>query len=170
MIKNENSRGRMFVRRVIDQMSEDKGLAAALRRADNPSTEYQSWGFLISCHVDLEKEWERIPFAAVAAAVARAKPEKDGDVPFMTALANAYPDREDDGPADARLRRLLACTTSAECCRVLRPVFSLVQSKGAKNIDYGGLLDDLLWYEKNQEQIKARWAMNFYHTKAEVTK
>lgn len=159
----KSTRGRDFAKYVIDRMNQDKGVAAALRRADNPATQYQSWDVLMGFNVNLEKEWERIPFASIAAAIARAKPQTVGTVPFMSALASIYPDRPDDSPAVARFRRLLACTTVVECCSVLRPIFSLVQSKGAKDVDYGGLLDDLLWFGLDEDRIKARWAMNFYH-------
>lgn len=158
--------GRAFVSYVIEKAGEDKGLAAALRRADNPATQYQSWAFLLGFHIDIEKDWKRVPYAAIAAAVARSKQQKDGSVPFMKALAQVYPEQKiedkDKGPAAARLRRLLACTSAVECCSVLRPMFALVRSKGADDIDYGGLLDDLLWFDSSQERIKARWATDFY--------
>lgn len=155
------SRGNAFVSYVIGRCKADKGLAAALRRADNPATEYQSWEFLIGFHVDVQKDWERLPFAAIAAAVTRSKQEIDGSTPFMSALAQAYPDSS-EGPAASRLRRLLACDSVVECCSVLRPMFALVLSKGQSKVNFGALLDDLLQFGLNSKRVKARWAMDFY--------
>ena len=164
MSENEKDRGVAFVQYIIKCL-EDKGLAAALRRADNPKTQYQSWETLIRFNVDIEKDWERKPFATIAAALAKAKPKVNGDVPFMTALARAYELKtvdEEAGPAGARLRRLLACNTAEECCQILRPMLALVVSKGLQGIDFGRLLNDLLWFNKNSEKIKTRWVKDFY--------
>lgn len=73
-------RAERFVNGVIEQCQEDKGLAARLRRADNPATEYQSWEFLASYGIDLEKEWQRLPFVIVAAALAKAKVKRNGNL------------------------------------------------------------------------------------------
>ena len=165
MTEKGKSRGTAFVQYIIEKCAQDTGTAAALRRADNASTEYQCWEILLRFGVDIEKDWERRPFATIAAAVARAKPKANGDVPFMTALARAYgADTADDekGPAASRLRRLLACTTTEECCRILRPMFSLVESKGQGGVDFGRLLDDLIWFGVNADRIKTRWASDFY--------
>lgn len=165
--EKKHSRGQAFVDYIIKRCREENGgagVAAALRRADNPTTEYQSWPILIGFHLDIEKPWERIPFAFIAAAVARAKIEKNGTVPLCRALAMHYSGNEgrESGPGEARLRRLLACATAEECCRVLRPVVALVQSKNAGLINYAELLDDLLWFNRNNTAIKARWAMHYY--------
>lgn len=162
--KKRSTKGKSFVDYIIDCCRKDNGVAAALRRADNPSTEYQSWSTLAGFHLDLEKSWERVPFAFIAAAVARAKIEENGTVPLCRALAVRYSDNEkaEGGPDEARLRRLLACTTVEECCRVLRPVVALVQNKDAGQVDYARLLDDLLWFYHDNTAVKARWAMDYY--------
>ena len=62
---------------VLGRMKKDSAFGAALRRADNPATESQAWEYLASW-CDLDKDLERRPFATVAAAIAHAKPDKDG--------------------------------------------------------------------------------------------
>jgi CRISPR system Cascade subunit CasB len=156
--KEKTSRGRSFVEYALQRMKDDSGFGAALRRADNPATEYQAWEHLASW-CDLEKSWERVPFATVAAALARAKPVRNGHQPIGQALAACYDEGNQSDNAKSKLRRLLACDTVEEACRVLRPLLGLMASKEKSHLDYGSLLDDLL---KFGEWTKQRWAMDFF--------
>ena len=153
-----------FVGEVIRRCKDDKGLAARLRRADNPATEYQSWDLLASLGVDLEKDYQRLPFALIGSAISKAKAERNGTLPLGRVLAQCYPDDRESGPAKMRLRRLLACDDLAEVCRILRPVFTLIDSKSGQPIDYIRLLRQLRSYSfpDNRNRIKAQWAQEFY--------
>lgn len=155
----KKSRAQRFVDHVILQMVQDTAVGAALRRADNPATESQAWEYLAGW-CDLEKEWERRPYALIGAAVAHAKPRHDGALDIGRAIAQCYEDGNQSDPAKARLRRLLACDSYQEACVILRPVLSLIASKNIP-IGYGRLLQDLLYFGDG-ERVKARWAMNFY--------
>ncbi len=156
------SRAERFVGYVIECINKDNGFAARLKRADNPATEYQSWELLAGFGVDLEKEWERLPFCTVGAALARAKPVTDGKLPLGSAIAACFDDGNQSDQAKARLRRLLACTSATEACRILRPLLTLMASRGVTP-DFSQLLEQLLWYSGNgQERIRARWAQEFY--------
>ncbi len=157
----KDTRGQAFVRYIIDRMK-DNGIAAALRRADNPNTEYQSWDTLAAFNIDLDKPWQRLPFATIASAMAKAKAEQNGGTGIGQAIARCYENGRDSDQAKAKLRRLLACETVEEACRILRPLFSLVQSKGNSTLDYAKLLDQLLWFDGNSQRIKAEWAQDFY--------
>lgn len=156
------SRAQRFVSYVIDRINKDNGFAARLKRADNPATEYQSWELLASFAVDLEKEWERLPYCIVGAALARAKPIANGCLPLGAAIAACFTEGSQSDQGKARLRRLLACTSTTESCRILRPLLTLMASRGVTP-DFTQLLEQLLGYSGNrQEQIRARWAQAFY--------
>lgn len=159
---NKNTRAEQFVSYVIERIKIDKGFAARLKRADNPATEYQSWELLAGFHVDLEKEWERLPYCIVGAALAKAKPETDGTFSLGAAIAESFKEGNESEPAKARLRRLLACTDTSEACRTLRPLLTLMASRGVTT-NFTQLLDQLLHYSGwRQEKIRANWAQEFY--------
>ena len=160
--KPKLGREQRFVSGVIQQCQQDKGLAARLRRADNPATEYQSWELLASYGIDLEHEQQRLPFVTVAAAIAKAKIERNGVLSLGRGIAACYEDGRDSTQAKARLRRLLACDDLPELCRILRPLFSLIESKAAPPLDYLRLLKQLQRFSFNGQQVKAQWAQEFY--------
>lgn len=167
-INKKASRGENFVRYVLDRIHQDNGFAARLRRADNPATEYQCWELLAEFGVNLEKEWVRLPYCAVGAALAKTKPETDGKLILGAAIAACYDDGSQSDQAKAKLRRLLACTTTEEACQILRPMLALITSRGVR-LDFSQLLDDLLWYGgKSRERIRTRWAQSFYHRPQEA--
>jgi len=161
-----------FVDYIIKRCNADNGLRAALKRADNPNTEYQSWEVLAGFHINLEYENQRLPYATIGAAIARSKVEKNGTDKIGQAVARCYEDGNTSDQAKAKLRRLLACDSVPETCRILRPLFSLIESKGNSVLDYASLLDDLLRFdhEEAQNRIKARWAQGFYSKSAQGDK
>ena len=160
--REKKTRTEAFVSFIIERINNDKGIAAALRRADNPATEYQCWEQLAAFNIQLDNSNERLPFATVAAAIAKAKVEKNGTAGIGQALADCYDDRCENDQAKSKLRRLLACDSIDEACRILRPLFSLIHSRTEINLDYAQILDDLLNFNFRKQQIKSRWAQNFY--------
>lgn len=164
--KQKTNKTRGFVDFVIKRMKTDNGFAAAMRRADNPDTEYQSWEFLSGFNIDLEKPWERLPYCTIGAAIAKAKPDHDGNLGLGQAIANCY---KDDGgssnsQAKAKLRRVLACDSTEEACLILRPLLSLIASHGV-HLSFAELLNDLGYFGT---KTKSRWAQNFYGRQAET--
>jgi CRISPR system Cascade subunit CasB len=151
-----------FVNEAISRCLTDKGLAARLRRATNPATEYQCWDFLGMFGVDLERDYQRLPFATVSAAIASAQPKTNGAIPLGQGLVLCYDDRQESSQAKARLRRLLACTETVEACRILRPILTLIQSRGAASLNYVRLLGQLRRFHFSPDQVKAQWAQEFY--------
>lgn len=170
------SREVSFVANVIARCREDKGLAARLRRADNPATEYQSWELLAAWNIDLERDDQRMPFATVAAAIARSKPEANGSLSLGQAIARCYDEGNQSDQAKARLRRLLACDELPELCRLLRPVLTLAESRVAQDLDYARLLRQLRQFgmavakgdDAWRQNIRAQWAQEFYGYKAKA--
>lgn len=154
-----------FVDFVFAKIAQDKGVAARLRRADNPSTEYQSWEILAPW-VDLENSFERIPYAVIAAAIARSNATRNGTLSLGQALAKSFEIKNKDvhdSPANARLRRLLAASDSVEVCRIIRPMLQLIDSRVLEPINYARLLSELRYFG---ERSKLRWAQDFYRQPA----
>ena len=142
----------------------DAAFAAALRRADNPDTEYQSWEYLAPW-IDLEKPWERLPYATVAASLARIKKAStDGSSNLGKAIALCYQDGNTDDQAKAKLRRLLACDSSEELCTVLRPLLRLMSSRGVR-VCHADMLHDLIFFNVNPVRTKTKWAQDFFGKK-----
>lgn len=158
------SKSLSFVDYIIKRCQADKGVRAALRRADNPATEYQSWDILAGFNIDLEYENQRLPYATIAAAIAREEADRNGMLGIGSGIARCYEDGNASDQAKAKLRRLLACDNVPEVCRIVRPLFSLMASRGTTRLNYAQILDDLLWFgwEESQNRIKARWAQDFY--------
>lgn len=172
----EDSREAHFVVATITRCQKDKGLAAQLRRGDNPATEYQAWDWLGGYGINLEHAGERLPFVTVAAAIARARPEHNGKLALGRAIALSYDSKDGAKQDKTRLRRVLACSELGELCRVLRPVLHLIESRVAQPLDYTLLLRQLRHFgmatrrgdQDWVQRIKAQWAQSFYGYKAEV--
>jgi CRISPR system Cascade subunit CasB len=178
---------RAFVEWIIREITEqpveseaklNTAMRARLRRADNPDTEQDAYRYLIKLVPDFDKKPNRLKVSAtVAAALARAELERDGDfrVGFGQSLATAYDDEaldKENNPAETRLRRILACRTIEEVCDVLRPLLPFV-AKRTKNkpqqLSFTRLLRDLNYpYSAAtdvfllDDDIKRRWAREFY--------
>ncbi len=158
----KTDREQRFVEALIERSNKDKGLAARLRRADNPVTEYQSWEVLGGLGVDLEKDYQRLPFVTVAAAIAKSKAEHNGSLTLGRAIAACYEDGNQSNQAKARIRRLLACDELTEACRCLRPILALIDSRVGQPLDFVRLLKQLCNLHFNGQRVKTQWAQEFY--------
>lgn len=164
------SRDERFVEAILQLCAKNKGLAARLRRADNPSTEYQSWEILGKLGIDLERDYQRLPHVTVAAAIAKSKAENNGRLTLGRGIANCYEDGRESNQAKTRLRRLLACDELSEACRILRPILTLIDSKVAQPLDFVRLLRQLRNFPFHSQSIKAQWAQEFYGQITELAK
>ncbi len=150
-----------LMQKVFSRMKTDSAFRAALKKADNPDTEYQSWEYLADYGVNVQYENSRLPFATVFAAAARSDFASDGTVAPGKALCDAYGGDKTNTAARSKLRRLLACTETSEACSVLRPLLAFVTGKGVR-VCLGEVLNDLRFFERNPEQTKAKWAQQFF--------
>lgn len=163
--EKKTSRGERFTEFVLNRMAKDNGFRAALCRADNPDTEYQSWEYL-SSWCELDKDWSRLPFSITAASLARRRQSTDGSLGIGKAISRCYADEGHDNgsekdSAKAKLRRLIACKNAVEACAIVRPILKLADSRGVA-VNHARLLDDLLYF--NVTTVR-RWAVDFYGRK-----
>lgn len=163
MIK-DNSRSAAFIKSVINYIENDKAAAAALRRADNQSTEFQSWQYILPFCGDFTNRLKRLPFQFIGAAMVKGKITRNGSLRIGEAIARCYEDGSQSNQAKAKLRRLLACDSVNELCTILRPLLRLIQEKCKMPLDYERLLAEVLQFEFEDQQIKARWAQSFYRS------
>lgn len=148
---------------IISRCLQDSAFRSALKKADNPDTEYQSWEYLALYGVNLEFAERRYPFTTVFSAAARSGKSIDGYLKFGQALLHAYENDRDSMPAKSRLRRVLSCDTTEEVCIIIRPVLKFIAGKGIP-ISYGLLLRDLKYFNVYPEKTKASWAQQFFGT------
>lgn len=167
MKQSDKSQSQLFVSSLFNkkQSDSDKGLIARMKRADNPNLESQSWEYLASFHIQLDNINQRLPYTTIGAAICRSKQEVDGTHSLGEAIALCYKDKEKDSQAKMRLRRLLACDNLNETCQVLRSILALIQSRQV-TLNYTELLEDLVWFNANPMDKKARWAQQFFYHQA----
>ena len=171
-IKSKKDRPENFVNDVMDFCKKDnKAALAALKGADNPNKQQKSFHYLAQFYIECNDSNEWLPYATIAAAIAQAGIKENGNVGIGRVIARCYgtsttgEKKEIDTQAVSKLRRLLACDSTTEICRVLRPLFSLIDAKGlAYSINYVELLNDLTKFhlDWSKEKTRQKWARDFY--------
>lgn len=157
-----SSKHAAFIDYVFSRCEADKGMAARLKRADNPSTEYQSWELLGSFGVALEFKNVRLPYVTIAAAIAKSEAKANGALTLGVAIAQCFEEGAQSKQASVRLRRLLACSDTTELCQVLRPLISLIESRVEAPLNFERLLRQLTSFWHDPQKVKATWAQEFY--------
>lgn len=171
--KSKNDRAENFVNFVMQFcIAENKAALAALKCADNPNKQEKSYDYLSAFYIDCKNPNEFLPYATIAAAIAKTNSKENGHVGIGRAIARCYDTietsdnkKEIDPQAKIKVRRLLACDSTEEACRVLRSLFSLIESRNIKNINYISLLRDLESFHLDwkRELTKQYWAKDFYN-------
>jgi CRISPR system Cascade subunit CasB len=153
-----------FVEYIMQTVNTSKAIQVALKRANNPNTEYQSWEILAGFGINIDYENERLSYATIASSIAHTCQSVNGNTSIAKAIGMCYQDGNQSHPAKTKLRRMLSCDSTSEICRILRPLFSLINSKGIVSLDYVKLLDQLRWYdnEDSRQRTKISWAQDFY--------
>ena len=160
--KSKKEWAKEFVDHILKFRKDDnKGALAALKCADNPAKEDKSWEYLGRF---IDNDYDKFACFTIAAAIAKSGINENGEIGISQALAIRYKDEggNECDQAKIKLRRLLACDSSEEVCRVLRPLFNLINSKGAIQINYVALLKELLKFDIDNQSVKSNWAKNFY--------
>lgn len=159
---SEENKEQSLIAGVIDRCNKDKAFSAALKKADNPDTEYLCWEYLADYKIPLDNELKKCPYTLIFSSIAKSSCTRDGKKRIGEALADAYKDAggRDSDAAKLKLRRLLACDNVVEVCSVLRPMLQLIVSRGVE-ISYAELLRDLKYF--NPERTLASWAQNFFN-------
>ena len=158
----ESEEKESLVQKIFLRLKTDSAFRAALKRADNPATEYKSWEYLADFGVNLENKNERLLYTTIFAAIAKSGRESDGNLEFGKALCAAYDWDKESAPARSKLRRVIACGDLAELCAVLRSILQFISSKNV-SICYQKLLDDLRFFGSG-EKAKSKWAAQFYNS------
>lgn len=146
-----------FSASVISRIKNDTAFRAVMSRAANPAFESAAWEYLIP-YCSIENDFQRIPFALVASAIAGSRPEANGTDDIGTAFRKICRNQDDKDREGKRFRRLISCDSVLELCPLLRPILSYLTVNGA-SLDYTKLLNDLLFWN---QKTKLRWTVNFY--------
>lgn len=160
MENRKQERAGRFVTAILERCREDRGFAARLRRADNPDTEHYAYGVLASFNIALEDDRERRPHAVIAASLSRSRLGQDGSLGLGEALRRCV---ESEEQGEARLRRMLACRSVEEICRMLRPLLTFIAARDAP-LCHARLLEDMLSFrsEEARRRVCLRWAQEYY--------
>lgn len=150
-------RSKEFVDYLFSLLGKDKGLRACFKRADNEAYEWKTWQVLRR-FVNLEHDDERRAFALIGACIAKSKQEANGSVGLGRACRIAAGNEDDD--FSPRFMRLLSAESADELLVVLRPSLAYLVSK-CGNLDFAGILDDILAFKWKREKIRVCWAKDY---------
>ena len=163
----KNSCEERFVSAVFEKKERDHGFRADFRNALSPRRAYRAWPYLTS-FTDINCEVNREAYLLIGASICLDGSESNGGDGLGLALFKSW--KKDRGavgdgksdPAMMRLRRLLSCQDAVSLCQALRPVLSVVRSKGASSLDYALLLRQILWFDYDPDRVKARWVSEYF--------
>lgn len=157
-----------FVERLVQQIdrSKDRGRAAELRRFWSPTTRHYAYPVLARLGVTHPGQPD-----AFTAALFAVHPQNvpGGNTVGKAALALGER-KEDHHPYDSHFRRLLASDSIEDAAQQLhRLVKRLSRSQPPIALDYNRILWDLRNWSKKADDVKARWAMDFWQTPSELS-
>lgn len=154
-----------FVEYIYKRISADKGIRAILRRADNPSFEWRSWGLLHDAGIDIINEHTRRAYVIIVSAIAKSKTDHNGAVSLGQAFRKISSDAR-SSEFSLRFRRLLSADSMDELLDILRPALSHILSEGIQ-LDFAELLNDLISLKFNKYRIKLKWANEYLNFEQE---
>ena len=140
---------------------QDRGRLADLRKGLSPATEHHAWPALAALG-GFDNPWLRPVCQAVGAAFAtHPRHSQVGNLGVTCRHLRREKDLNKDDPMDRRFRRLLACGDLEDARGQLVGLIKLAKSREAP-VDYVALFDDLRWFDRDPQRVKARWAERYF--------
>jgi CRISPR type I-E-associated protein CasB/Cse2 len=144
----------------LNQLRDDRGAMAGLRRGLSPATEDRAWPW-IARWCDITNERQRTIHVAVAAAFAT-HPESAGQSNMGAVMRDIAQRNQkgDDGlkTFEAHFRRFLNCHSAQEVCERLPGIVRMAKQQNIP-IDYRQLFLDLCYWG---DRVKIRWAAAYW--------
>lgn len=156
---------REFVDYIFKLISRDKGIRAALRRADTDNLEWKAWSVIYPALGNLNSQM-RPAYSLIASSIAKSKFDKDGDMRLGESIR--FADKDEAEKVSTRMERLLAVTDFEELIMVMKRILPYLINRGA-NVCFELLLRDIKMFSNDEyrQNVRARW-MNDYLRKQEV--
>jgi CRISPR type I-E-associated protein CasB/Cse2 len=149
-----------FLSRLRQLVDKDRGNRAALRRYWSPATRHQAYPILGRLGA-LEDKRKSI----LAALYAEHAEHRAGQTVGKAAL-RLGDRKEGEHPYDRHFRRLLACDTLEDLAQQLHRLSKRLQREGI-GLDYEELHKNLNYWSKYREDVKVRWAADFWQAPVE---
>jgi CRISPR type I-E-associated protein CasB/Cse2 len=142
----------------------DRGNRAALRRYWSPTTRHQAYPLLGQLGA-LSDDRKTI----LAALYAEQPEQQNGQSVGKAALKLGDRDKDGKHPYDSHFRRLLACDSLDDLAQQLHRLVKRLQREGI-GLDYAELLKNLNFWANYSEDVKVRWAADFWQAPVEQIK
>lgn len=152
------------------RLREDRGLTAHLRKYWSPTARLPYAIPVLGRLRIIEKTADEITAALFAEHCHQSLLHQPGGPTLGRAclrLAGGSPQADGFESFDRHFRRLLACESFDELGRQLARIVKRLKRDGIP-LDYNRLLWDLRNWPKKSDQVKTRWAMDFYQAPAEL--
>ena len=162
---NMQSRAQNFMA-ALRRAAKDRGKMAALRRAFSPHTQMDAWPVIADLGGDIQQ-----PVYATVAALYATHPEESKAANFgatcrQIALAGSV-DTKLPESHERRFRRLIAADSAEQLGELLRAWIRLAASKGV-GVNYEQLFMDLWNWDWRADDIRVRWAAEFWPARKTV--
>jgi CRISPR type I-E-associated protein CasB/Cse2 len=151
-----------FVSRLL-KLAPDRGAIAHLKRYWSSTTRHYAYPILGKLGVPDRRR----PDAITAALFSVHPLHRLGGYTVGKAALALGERKEDRHPYDSHFRRLLAATTLEDVSEQLGKLCRRLDRENI-SLDYNRLAWDLRRWERDADEIKARWAMDFWQAPAEL--
>lgn len=139
----------------LQRIAADRGNRAALRRYWSPTTRHQAYPLL--GQLDALRDERKTILAALFAE----NPEQHKGQTIGRAALRLGDRKDGEHPYDRHFRRLLACDTLDDLAQQLHRLTKRLQREGI-GLDYAELHKNLNYWANYREDVKVRWAVDFW--------